>query len=109
MAKATKAAKATKSDEGKTYAIVAYITWIGWIIALILNSKKKHDLASFHLRQTLIIFLAALVFGWIPVVGIIVGLVLLVFWILGLIAAINGEKKEVPIIGALGQKWFKGL
>ena len=99
---------ASKSDEGKTYAIIAYITWIGWIIALILNMEKKNDLARFHIRQSLIIFLAAILTA-IPVIGWIWGIVVLVFWIMGLISAINGEKKEVPLIGKYGQEWFKGL
>jgi uncharacterized membrane protein len=99
---------AGKSDESKTYAIIAYITWIGWVIALILNMEKKHDLARFHIRQSLIIFLAALLTA-IPFIGWIWGIVVLVFWIMGLISAINGEKKEIPIIGKYGQEWFKGL
>ncbi len=116
MAKAKKAAKpakaapkSAKSDEGKTYAIVSYITWIGWIIALILNSEKKYDLARFHIRQTLMIFLAGIVFCWIPFLGWIAGIALFVFWIMGLISAINGEKKEIPLIGKLAQDWFKGI
>lgn len=39
--------------DGKTKAIVAHITWIGWIIALILNSSEKDEIASFFIRQLL--------------------------------------------------------
>ena len=122
MAKAKRNAKraapqaAKGSDNGKTYAIIAYITWIGWIVALILNSEKKFELAKFHLRQALLIMLALIACGIvmvIPILGWLVGIVgyiaLLIFWIMGFIAAINGEKKEVPIIGKLAQQWFKGL
>ena len=114
MAKAKKTAKAAapkaakKSGNGKTYAIVAYITWVGWIIALLLNQEKKDELARFHLRQSLLIMLFWLI-SFIPIVGWIIGLAMVVFWIMGLISAINGEKKEVPIIGAWAQNWFKGL
>ncbi len=109
MAKAKKAApKAAKaSDEGKTNAIIAHITWIGWLIALLLD-KKKDQFTRFYLRQLLILFLASFL-AWIPVIGWIVGIAVFVFWIISLIGAINGEKKEVPIVGKLGQDWFKGL
>jgi uncharacterized membrane protein len=115
MAKAKKAVKATKaapkasskSDNGKTYAIVAHISWLGWILALILD-KDKDPLARYYLRQTLILYLA-LFLSWIPFIGWIVGLVVLVFWVISLIGAINGEKKEVPLVGKLAQDWFKGL
>ena len=32
-----------------------------------------------------------------------------IFWIMGLVSAVNGQEKEVPIIGPLAQDWFKGL
>jgi uncharacterized membrane protein len=55
------------------------------------------------------IFLAGIVFCWIPFLGWIAGIALFVFWIMGLISAINGEKKEIPLIGKLAQDWFKGI
>jgi uncharacterized membrane protein len=95
-------------DEGKTIAIISYITWIGWIIALIMNMEKKNDFARFHIRQTLLIFIGSIL-AWIPFIGWIWGIFLFVLWIIGLIAAINGEKKEVPVLGHLAQEWFKGI
>lgn len=93
----------------KTVAILSYITIIGWIIAIIMNSSNKTSLGSFHLRQALIIYLAGIVVSWIPFIGWILSIVLFIFWIIGLVAAIQGKEKEVPIIGAWGQKWFKGI
>jgi uncharacterized membrane protein len=112
MAKAKKATKAaprasSKSDNGKTYAIVAHIGWIGWILALILD-KDKDPMARYYLRQTLILYLLAFI-GMIPFIGWIVGLFVLVLWIISLIGAVNGEQKEVPVLGKLAQDWFKGL
>ena len=100
---------AKKQDQAKLVAIVSYITLIGWIVALILNSNKKTSLGSFHIRQALLIMIAGVVVSWIPYIGWILGLILFVFWIIGLIAAINGQEKEVPLIGAYAQKWFRGL
>ncbi len=96
-------------EEGKTAAILSYITIIGWIIALVMNQEKKSEFAKFHIRQTLLLMIAAIVLGWIPFVGWIISLVLFVFWIIGLIGAIQGQKKEIPLLGKLAQDWFKGI
>lgn len=112
MAKAKKAARAapkaaSKSDNSKTMAIVAHIGWLGWIIALVLD-KDKDPLVRYYLRQTLIIYLAAFL-CMIPILGWILWIAIIIFWIMSLIGAINGEKKEVPLVGKLAQDWFKGL
>jgi uncharacterized membrane protein len=111
MAKA-KAAKASpkasrKSDDAKTYAIVAHLWFIGWIIALLMD-KNKNPLVRFYLRQTLLIFLISL-FSPIPFIGWVISVFALVLWIISLIGAINGEQKEIPLVGEYAQKWFKGL
>ena len=105
----------TSSDKGKTIAIIAYITVIGWIIALVMHNNEKTELGSFHLRQALGIFLVGItlavinsflnitMLAWIIQIGIIV------FWILGFISAVQGEKKPVPLLGAQFQDWFKGI
>jgi len=98
-----------KDDQAKLVAILSYITLVGWIIALILNMNKKTDLGSFHLRQALLLVIAWIIFWWIPVIGWLLNIVVLVFAIMGLVYAIQGQKKEVPIVGSLAQQWFKGL
>jgi uncharacterized membrane protein len=95
--------------DGKTKAIVAHITIIGWIIALVLNSNEKDEFASYYIRQLLGIYLLGLVLTFIPIIGWLVSIVVLVFWILSLIGAIQGEKKETPLVGKYFQEWFKAL
>jgi len=87
----------------KTTGIVAYLTWIGLVIAFVAGDKEG---AKFHLNQALVIMLASLicsVVGIIPILGTIVALVggifVFVCWIIGFIAAINEEEKQVPLIG----------
>ena len=81
--------------DAKTTSIVAYLTWIGLIIAICAGDKEG---AKFHLNQSLVIFLFGLL-SIIPCLGQIWGIFILVCWIMGLIAAINQEEKEVPLIG----------
>ncbi len=108
-------------DNGKTTAIVGYITIIGWLIAYFgMHQSKKTSLGSYHLRQSLLLFICAIVFQIIayaitiamPAIGLIFSLLslgFLVLWIMGLIAAINGEEKPMPLIGAKAQEMFKGI
>jgi len=103
------------TGEDKTVAIVSYLTLIGFVVAVVLHSSKKTALGSYHLRQALGLMLAFFAIGFvcvIPILGWIVGFVgyvaLLVFWVLGFMAAINGEMKPLPLIGEHFQKWFAG-
>ncbi len=110
--------------EDRTVAIVSYLTLIGFIVALVLFGQpdKKTALNGFHLRQNLglliasfIVFSALSILGFIPLIGLIT-LVLsplcfvgfFVLWLIGLLAAVNGELKPVPVIGAKIQEVFKG-
>ncbi|MCY1722811.1 hypothetical protein OU798_20860 [Prolixibacteraceae bacterium Z1-6] len=95
--------------DGKTKAIVAHIYWIGWVIALILNSSEKDEITSFYIRQLLGLFLFSIVITFIPVINIFGWIITLVFWIISLLGAINGEMKEIPWVGKLFQDWFKAL
>jgi uncharacterized membrane protein len=97
------------NDNSKLVAIISYITLIGWIIALVLHMNNKTKLGGFHIRQSLLLMIVSIVLNWIPVLGWIVSIVLLIFWIMGLISAIQGEEKQLPLIGAWAQNWFKGI
>lgn len=114
-----------QQDQGKTVAILSYITLIGLIIAFILHNddKNKSELGAFHLRQAIGIFatgmalsIAQFIFVFIPFLGWLINvaltvsmIALFVFWILGIISAINQEKKEVPFVGAFYQNLFSGI
>src|ERR1043165_2109074 len=90
--------------EDRTVAILSYITIIGFIIAIVIHNGKKTQLGAFHLRQALGLFVSGIGFGmcafvlvFIPVLGwlaILAGwLTLLVFVVMGLIAAAGGHQK----------------
>lgn len=103
----------TRTEVGKPAAIVAYLGFIGLIIAFVLNQNEKAPLASYHIRQSLglmivlfICYIALMVIGFIPGVRYItlvlfplVGIGGLVLLIMGIIAAVNGEMKPLPIVG----------
>ncbi|HTB84403.1 MAG TPA: hypothetical protein VK742_12175 [Candidatus Sulfotelmatobacter sp.] len=106
------------ATEDKTVAIVAYLTLIGFIAAIVIHSNKKTQLGAFHLRQMLGFILAIFVVGacvgiffFIPIINLLALFVwwvfmlfMLVCWVLGLVAAINGKMTPMPIIGPIFQK-----
>jgi len=101
-------AKQVLSD-GKNVAIIAHITLIGWIIALVMNNGNKNELASFYIRQMLGLMLTSFLLYFIPLVGWLLNIALLVLWIISLIGAFEGQKKLVPLVGEYFQDWFKSL
>jgi uncharacterized membrane protein len=108
---------ASSASEDKTTAIVSYLTLIGFIVAIILHGSKKTRLGAYHLRQSLglmltsiVVAIAATILAFIPFVGWLAALAawvgVFVLWIVGLLAAINGEQKPVPVLGIHFQQWF---
>ncbi len=103
------------SEQAKTHAIISYLTIIGCIIAMVLNSEHKNQLASFHIRQALGLQLLFFALGY-PVgsfdswmVSSAFYLFFFILWIYGFIAAVSGKMSEIPLLGPLFQKLFKGL
>jgi uncharacterized membrane protein len=113
----------TPVAEDRTVAILSYLTIFGFIVAIVMHSSKKTALGSFHLRQTLGLYILAIgvwiaamvmffVLAFIPVLGPIVAFLLwaalfaagIFALIYGLIGAIKGETKPIPVIGPPIQK-----
>jgi len=106
------------NDQSRLIATVSYITLVGWVIALILrqNENPKSELGLFHLRQAFglmvlsfaasisKIILASISLG---LLGNIIGLVFIAFWLIGLIGAIQGRFTKVPFIGIWMQENFR--
>ncbi|MBP8792356.1 MAG: hypothetical protein KBE41_07605 [Lutibacter sp.] len=101
--------------EGKTIAIISYITFIGTIIAFIMNGNKRNSFASFHIRQAIGLVFFSFLNGLIlsRYVGAwasgAIGFGIFVLWIIGLVGAVQGEEKKIPLFGDIFQDWFKGI
>ena len=105
----------TTVTEGKTIAIISYITFIGTIIAFIMNNDKKNSFAAFHIRQMIGLILLGIAINLIArvanlgMIGSLISLFPLVLWVIGLIGAVQGEEKKIPLLGDMFQEWFKGI
>ncbi len=93
------------SLDPKTAGILCYITWIGFLIA-VLAGDKENPFVKHHMNNALVIFIASLLLGVvciIPILGWLVAfageIFLLVCIIMGIISAVNGEMKDLPILG----------
>jgi len=102
-------------QEGKTIAIISYITIIGLIIAFIMNQNKKNSFASFHIRQATGIAILGVIISMLSnylnlgFIGTILGLAVLALSIIGIISAVQGEEKKIPLLGDQFQEWFKSI
>lgn len=104
-------------EKGKTYAIVSYLTIFGVIIAYFMNNEpeNKSAFASFHIRQSLGLWLTFFALGYIIgsfdswYVSSGFYLFFAVLFIYGFGTALAKKAYPVPILGPLYQKLFANL
>ncbi|MBT4936200.1 hypothetical protein HOL21_00995 [Candidatus Woesearchaeota archaeon] len=98
-------------EEGKVFAFLGiFLTIIGFFIVLL--AKKDNKYAMFYAKQGLVLFIAYVivaVLGMIPFIGWFIiwpvgYLLLLIFWIIGIVYSLSGEEKDIPIIGGFAKK-----
>ena len=103
-------------DKSKNTAIIAYLTIIGSIIAIFMNQEEnKSEFGSFHIRQAFGLFLSFFMLGyfvgyansWTATSAFYIFYFIL--WIYGFLGALQGEKKEIPVVGNFFQNTFKSL
>ncbi len=100
------------SDTSKILAALSYPIWIVGLIAILIEPYKDEKFVRFHAIQGLAtglggyiaIFVASMIFGFIPVIGWILdlllslaGIALFIYLILMAVKAYKGEYFEVPI------------
>ncbi len=100
-------------DDGKMWAFLAYLlSIIGFVLVLLL--KKDNKFAMYHAKQSLVLFILAIgisiIGSIIPVIGWFIilpigNLVILVLWIIGIINALGGKEKPLPLIGGFADKF----
>lgn len=89
----------------KATDIIAYLSWPGILIAFLLGDRYG---GRFHLNQSLVIWLVGTICGFmykVPWVGGIIsgvgGLLCSLCWFMGIICAIIGSDRPVPLLGRI--------
>lgn len=89
-------------SEKKVWAAVGYL----WILSLVaLAARKDNEYVKFHASQGALLFVISIVFMFIPVLGWLLNILVAIAGIIGIIKALQGEKWEIPVIGA----WAKSF
>ncbi len=97
-------------QKNKGMAVLAYLSWL---VLIPIFAAKDSKFARFHANQGLVLAIAEIVCGValgilsaLPFIGWIfgiaeglLGLVCLGFAIIGIVNAVNGKAKELPIVG----------
>jgi uncharacterized membrane protein len=92
-------------DENRLMAALSYLGFL--FLVPLLSGHKKDKFVNFHLRQGIVLFIADVIAGfimWIPVIGWLLCLFLLVLSIYGFIQALIGNKWQLPYIGQYAEK-----
>ncbi|MEO8637542.1 MAG: DUF4870 domain-containing protein [Candidatus Taylorbacteria bacterium] len=95
---------------GNAMAVFCYLGIL--IIIPFLTDGKNDPFVKFHIKQGLVLiisFVVGMAIGIIPILGWIVGGLLLLFnvvmVILGIVNVLSGKKKELPLIGKYASKF----
>lgn len=106
-----------KSDMEKN-KLMAVLAYLGILVVIPIIVEPNSKFVRHHANQGLILLIASFVYsvamrisavllGWIPIIGPIIlslasllGVVLVIFIILGIVNVIQGNAKELPIIGS---------
>ena len=97
--KSNDSAQNQKSDQFALVVVGWILSWIGFFIVEIAGNKKDPFL-RFWANQMLVFNLFALI-GFIPFIGWIWGIVMIVFWIIGLVYICQNKMDGIPLIGQI--------
>lgn len=93
-----------KDGDETLYGILAYL---GILFLIPLLIKKDNEFCQFHAKQGMVLFFAEVVgtltspiFG----IGVLINLAALIFTIMGIVAVVHKEKKELPIVADIVKK-----
>jgi len=108
-----KMAPSSGGDKDKGMAAISYL---GLLVLIPLLVKKDDSYVKFHVQQGLVLLIADVIWGFawiilalIPVLGWLLAvagwIILFVLMIMGIINAVNGQEKELPIIGKFAKNF----
>ena len=97
-------------EENKIWALIGYL---GILVIFPLFLKKDSPFAYYHAKQGLVLFIFAIILGFlgmVPFIGWFLllpigGIIIFILWLMGIINALSGKIKPLPLIGGLAEKF----
>lgn len=90
----------------KQSKVLAVLCYLNFLVIIPLIWGEDDQLVKVHLKQGLLLSLGFIVLPFaliIPLLGWIIGgvlaVLLVVLWVMGIISALNGQHRNLPIIG----------
>lgn len=99
-------------EAGKQFALLGYLIPILIVIPLI---QRDNRFALFHAKQVIMLGLFALAILVMSCVKFFFCMpylfvpLLVAFWAIGLISAVRGQYKPLPLLGRFAEEWFTGI
>jgi len=95
----------TGLDENVAGLLCYLLGFVTGIVFLIV--EKKSDYIKFHAKQSTItflgIFVILVIFGWIPIIGLLIWIFSLILWLVLMIKALQGKRYSLPIVGKIAE------
>ena len=89
------------SNDSKLFAALSYL-WLLSVVMLVL--KKDDEFVKFHAKQGTVIFVASIILWFIPILGWLLQIAVLIAVVIGFLKAYSGERFKLPVIGDLADK-----
>ena|SRR3990172_2385354 len=102
-----------KSSTGLEENVAGFFCYLlGFVSGIVfLVVEKESSFVKFHARQStvtfLVLFVISLIFGWIPVIGFLVLISILILWLFLMVKALQGERYMLPIVGKIVEEKTK--
>ena len=101
------AAPAFGAEDVKDHKLVAALSYLGILVLIPLFLARKSPFAQEHAKQGLILLIVHIVgifVYWIPLIGQLIWLVVVIANIVALVKCLMGEFWEIPLIGEYRKK-----
>lgn len=90
---------------------MAVLSYLGLLFLIPLLAAKDSQYARFHVNQGIVLFIADFILSFVmsmlnwtffaASVKAVLGLIMLIYWIVGIVNAASGKAKELPLIGKI--------
>ncbi len=104
------------TPDDKTWGGLSYIPIVGLVVLFIQDKAKRPFIKKQAVQSvalSVVVFLATLVVGWIPIIGLIINFLVWlgfgIYMLINLIKALNGKDVNMPVITEFVRKqgWIK--